>query len=48
MLRIPFILISATGLRIEKFEASAGGIVLKVVEAVVIAYVLLKLGLQGR
>jgi hypothetical protein len=46
ILRIPFILISTTGLRIEKFEAGAGGIILKVVEAVAIAYVLVKLGLQ--
>jgi hypothetical protein len=46
ILRIPFILISATGLRVAKFEAGAGGIILKVVEAVAIAYVLVKLGLQ--
>jgi hypothetical protein len=47
VLRIPFILASATGLRVQRFEASAGGIVLKVVEAVAIAFVLAKLRLSG-
>jgi hypothetical protein len=45
VLRIPFILVSATGLHVERFETSAGGIIVKVVEAVVIAFVLAKLGL---
>jgi hypothetical protein len=47
VLRIPFILLSATGLRVGRFESSVGGIVVKVVEAVAIAFVLVKLGLSG-
>jgi hypothetical protein len=47
VLRIPFILASATGLRVQRFEASAGGIVVKVVEAVAIAFVLANLRLSG-
>jgi hypothetical protein len=46
VLRIPFIIISATGLRIDKFEAGVGGIVVKVAEAVLIAYVLTRLKLN--
>jgi hypothetical protein len=47
ILRIPFILASATRLRVESFEASIGGIVVKVVEAVAIAFILTKLRLSG-
>jgi hypothetical protein len=47
VLRIPFILASATGLRVERFETRAGGVVVKVVEAVAIAFVLAKLRLSG-
>jgi hypothetical protein len=39
VLRIPFILVSTTEIRVESFEAGVGGIVVKVVEAVLIALV---------
>jgi hypothetical protein len=45
ILRIPFIRINATGLRTAKFEAGAWGVLLKIGEAVAIAYVLARLGL---
>ena len=46
VLRIPFIVVSATGFDTEKFEAELWGKLLKVLEVVLIAYLLARLGLQ--
>jgi len=47
VLRIPFVIAGAAGIQVDKFEASVGGILVKVVEAIVIviviAYVVAKL-----
>jgi hypothetical protein len=46
VLRLPFAIVSAAGIKVEKFEAGIGGIIVKVITAIAVAYAIARLGLQ--